>query len=31
MFLKVGIDDFFEDYMTSKEPNVAEYFRKISE
>ena len=31
MFLKVGIDDFFEDYMTSKALNVSEYFKEISE
>lgn len=31
MFLKVGVDSFFEDYMTSTTPTLELYFKEISE
>ena len=30
MFLKVGIDSFYEDYMTSTTPTLELYFKGIS-
>ena len=31
MFLKVGIQSFYEDYMTSTTPTLELYFKEISE